>query len=415
MRRHTTNKPSASTPYDSSAGEPGQHTGWQPQTIALHAGWHPDKPGDPLVPSWQPSTVFRHPPEGLDAGGMSYTRLDNPNRASLEQTLARLESEGSHRCEALVYASGMAAVQAVFQLLSPGDHVLLAEDLYHGVRQLVTGSFARWGLRCDFVDTTDPDAVSAAATPQTRMLWLESPSNPMLSITDIGLLAEMCRERGWICVVDNTWCTPVIQRPIDLGAHISLYSTTKYIGGHSDVLGGALVIRVDGFAGDTPAEELVSQLRTEQRLSGAVPSPFDCWLLLRSLKTLYARITLQCQTAAELAVVLQEHARVRRVYYPGLADHPGYEVAQCQMAWPGAMISFEVRGDAQQTLKVVSSSRLLVPGTSLGGVESTWEHRKSSEHAGSATPDTLIRLSVGLEHVRDLRDDLERSLGVLQV
>ncbi len=383
------------------------HRRFHPETRALHEGWHPEDPGEPLVPSWDPSTIFRHPGQGLSAGTWSYTRLDNPNRSQLEKTLASLEG-GS---EALMFASGMAAVQAVFHILAPGDHVLLPGDLYHGVRILISEQYERWGLSFNFVDMTRPDAVVEAATDRTRMIWMETPSNPMLKISDIAALSQLARDRGWISVVDNTWCTPVIQRPLELGANIVLYSTTKYLGGHSDVLGGALVLRnTDQSPPSDGSSTLAERLRSLQRQAGAVPSPFDCWLMMRSLKTLYVRIRAQATAAEMIAEKLMEHHFVEEVYYPGLADHPGHHIAVRQMDLPGAMISFRIRGDEETALRVVSSSRVIIPATSLGGVESTWEHRRTSEYKGSATPGNLIRLSVGLEHPDDIRDDIDRSL-----
>ncbi|MDG5767507.1 PLP-dependent aspartate aminotransferase family protein [Balneolales bacterium ANBcel1] len=421
-----------------------KQAGWHPETRAIHAGWHPERPGDPAVPGWEPATIFRHPEAGLSADSWSYTRLGNPNREQLEQTLASIEG-GRH---AVSFASGMAAVQAVFHLLSPGDHVLLPEDLYHGVRNLIRDQYARWGLSFDFVDMASVDAVKNAATDRTKLLWMETPSNPMLRICDIAALCRMARSQGWLTVVDNTWTTPAIQRPLELGADISLYSTTKYIGGHSDALGGALVLgRADadngtstdtvtasadsGKAPETSAEEsdrqeqqqdlssgfsvseLEARFRTWQAQAGAVPSPFDCWMLTRSLKTLYARIRTQSANAQIVAGRLLAHHAVERVFYPGLKDHPGREIASRQMDLPGAMISFQVKGDAEAALGVVNASQVVIAATSLGSVESTWEHRKTSEHAESRTPGNLIRLSVGIEHPEDIWKDVDQSLKAL--
>ncbi|MFO8030415.1 MAG: aminotransferase class I/II-fold pyridoxal phosphate-dependent enzyme [Cyclonatronaceae bacterium] len=377
---------------------------WHPETRALHEGWHPLQPGQPLSPPWAPSTVFRHPEQGLSDRQWSYTRLDNPNRSRLEATLASLEGG----TEAMAFASGMAAVQAVFHILSPGDHVLLPDDLYHGVRNLIRDQYGRWGLSFDFVDMTDPESVVAAGNEQTRLLWIETPSNPMLRISDIATLANLASRNGWISVVDNTWATPVIQRPLELGADIVLYSTTKYLGGHHDVLGGALV-----FGASLSDAEDTARLRRFQRQAGPVPSPFDCWLLSRSLKTLFARLRTQCESARLIAENLDVHPAVESVHYPGLPDHPGKATADRQMDFPGAMISFGVRGDDAAALRVVSSSGLVIPATSLGGVESTWEHRKTSEYEGTATPGNLIRLSVGLEHPEDIWEDIRQALAKL--
>jgi len=383
---------------------------WRPETRAIHEGWHPEHPGEPVVPSWAPSTVFRHPESGLGADTWSYTRLGNPNRSQLEKTLASLEGGR----DAVTFASGMAAVQAVFHLLAPGDHVLLPDDLYHGVRNLIKDQYARWGLTFDFVDMSSVSSVRDAATHQTRLLWLETPSNPMLKICDIAELTRLARENNWISVVDNTWTTPVIQRPLELGADISLYSTTKYIGGHSDTLGGALVLGSRTDSGSTEsADNLTQKLRTWQMQAGSVPTPFDCWMLSRSLKTLYARIRTQAANAQLIAGRLLEHHAVTDVYFPGLSGHEGREIAARQMDMPGAMISFQVKGDAESTLRVVNASRLIIAATSLGAVESTWEHRKTSEYAESPTPDNLIRLSVGVEHPEDIWQDLDQSLKAI--
>ena len=377
---------------------------WHRETRVLHDGWHPESAGEPVVPSWEPSTIFRHPSGGLSADSWSYTRLDNPNRAQLEKTLAGIEG-GS---DAVTFASGMAAVQAAFHILAPGDHVLLPDDLYHGVRNLIRDQYARWGLTFDFVDMTSVEKVREAATERTRMIWLETPSNPMLKISDIAGLTALAKENNCISVLDNTWSTPVIQRPVEQGVDIVLYSTTKFIGGHSDALGGALVV---GNSGNHT--EISAELRKFQAQAGSVPSPFDCWLLLRSLKTLYARIKTQCANAQLIAGRLRGHHAVEKVYYPGLQDHEGQEIASRQMDMPGSMISFQVRGDMAAALRVVNAAGLIIPATSLGGVESTWEHRKTSEYAESPTPENLIRLSVGIEHPEDIWQDIVRSLEAL--
>ncbi len=392
----------------SADGHDDTRKGWRPETCALHDSWHPKSPGEPIVPSWTPSTIYHHPPSGLSGDTWSYTRLDNPNRTQLEQTLASLEGGGV----AVAFASGMAAVQAILHLLKPGDHVLLPDDLYHGVRNLIRDHYDRWQLAYDFVDMSDPEAVEKASSENTRILWLETPSNPMLKISDIAGLCRLARSKGWISVVDNTWTTPVVQRPLALGADIVLYSTTKYIGGHSDVLGGAVVMRKSGDESDHFGV-LAEKLRALQIQAGSVPSPFDCWLMIRSLKTLYARIRLQSTNALLIADRLQRHHNVEKVYYPGLENHEGHTMASRQMDLPGAMISFQIKGDAADTLRIIFASRLIIPATSLGGVESTWEHRKTSEYTGSSTPDNLIRLSVGMEHPEDIWGDIEQSLTVL--
>ncbi|MDI6401865.1 PLP-dependent aspartate aminotransferase family protein [Balneolaceae bacterium ANBcel3] len=374
-------------------------TPWRAETKALHSGWHAEKAGDPVTAPWQPSTVYRHGEAGLSKDTWSYTRLDNPNRAQLEQTLTSIEGGLS----AVTFASGMAAVQAVFQCLSPGDHVLLPDDLYHGVRNLALHQFERWGLSFDFVDMTSLKEVESASKENTRMLWIETPSNPMLRISDMAALSALAKKRGWLTVADNTWATPVMQRPLDFDIGMVLYSSTKYLGGHSDILGGAVVVGAEAQAFEKP-------LRTLQIQGGAVPSAFDCWMMMRSLKTLYARVRLQAENAAILAERLEKHPAVKKVYYPGLKSHDGSELSARQAIFPGAMISFEVLGGKKEALAVVNASRLIQPATSLGGVESLWEHRKTSEYPESPTPDNLIRLSVGIEHHEDLWSDIENAL-----
>lgn len=371
------------------------------ETLAAHAGREIERNTGALTPSITLATTFERGEDGNYTGGYKYTRMANPNRNALESALAQLEGGGT----GLAFASGMAAITSLLMALETGAHVIMPDDLYAGTRQLIGEVMARWGLIASFVDQRDLAAVRAAITPQTRLIYLETPSNPRLMISDIAALAGIAHAAGAWCAVDNTWATPVLQRPLRLGADIVIHSTTKYIGGHSDVLGGALILR------DAPESPLAARLRSLQTLGGAVPSPFDCWLLLRSLPTLPLRVRAQSDSAARIASFLDDHPRVQVVHYPGLGDHSDYALASRQMIGGfGGMLSFEMSG-AAQALAVANRVRLFTQATSLGGIESLIEHRQSMEGAGTRAPAGLLRVSVGLEHVDDLITDLAQALG----
>lgn len=372
-----------------------------PETLSVHAGRAPDPATGAVTPNLVFSSTFARDDQGQLPAGHIYSRTSNPNRTAVETALAALEG-GAH---GLAFASGQAASAAVFAALAPGDRVLLPDDLYHGTRYLAVNEFARWGLVAEFIDTSDLTAVAAALQKPARVLWFETPSNPRLKISDLAAAARLARAAGALVVVDNTWATPVLTRPLALGAHVVLHSTTKYLGGHSDLLGGALIV-----GADAPADFL-ARLRSWQNLGGAVPAPFDCWLLLRSLSTLPLRVRAQSATAATLAAWLAAHPRVERVYYPGLSSHPNHAVATQQMSAFGGMISFEVRGGHDAAKAVACRVKLITQATSLGGVESLIEHRRPVEGPASVTPPGLLRFSVGLEHVDDLRADLAQALG----
>jgi cystathionine gamma-synthase len=368
------------------------------ETVAVHAG-RPVEPGTSAVtPSITLSTTFERAEDGSYPGSV-YTRSGNPNRDALETALATLEGGQT----ALAFASGQAATTAVLQTLNTGDHVILPNDLYHGVRYLVKNVLSRWGLQADFVDMQDVINVERTITPRTKLIWVETPSNPSLQIADIARLAELARQAGAICAVDNTWATPIWQRPLELGADIVMHSTTKYLGGHSDVLGGALILK-------DQHTELTTQLRAIQNLTGAVPSPFDCWLLLRSLPTLPIRVREQTASASKIAAYLSQHSQVERVYYPGLTTHQGHAVAAKQMHGFGGMLSFQVKGGQAEAMQTAARLKIFTRATSLGGVESLVEHRASVEGPDSPTPPNLLRASIGLEHVDDLIDDLAQAL-----
>jgi cystathionine gamma-synthase len=371
------------------------------ETLAVHAGRAVDAGTGAVTPSITLSTTFERAADGSYPHDHVYTRSSNPNRQALEIALAALEGGAL----ALAFASGQAAVAAVLQSLAAGDHVLLADDLYHGTRHLVKEVLARWGLQADFVDMRDFAAVEKQMRPNTRLLWAETPSNPRLNIVDIARLADIAHAGGALFAVDNTWATPVWQRPLELGADVVMHSTTKYFGGHSDVLGGCLVL-------NNAESDLAQKLQSIQKLSGAVPSPFDCWLLLRSLPTMPLRVRAQSATAAQVAAFLHQHPRVAVTHYPGLPSHPNHDVAARQMCGGfGAMISIEVKGGAAEAMAVAAKVQLFTRATSLGGIESLIEHRASVEGPDTPTPPNLLRISIGLEHVDDLIADLAQALG----
>jgi len=349
-----------------------------------------------------PSTTFKRELDGSYASGFVYTRDDNPNRQLLEQALTRLE--GGSR--AFAFASGMAAISAVLQTLKTGDHVLVPDDAYYSVHAAVREVFARWGLSHTLVDMTDYSAVQSAMQDNTRLLWLESPSNPLLKVSDIRQLSALAHENDALCVVDNTWCTPVLQQPLEHGADATMYSTTKYFGGHSDCLSGALVL------GPEAPAAWAGKLKHIQKLNGAVPSPFDCWLITRGIKTLKLRLMKQTQQAAKLAQFLASHPAIEAVHYPGLTSHPQHPLAAQQMPnGCGAMLSVQVGESAADAMALIGRLRLFTAATSLGGVESLIEHRKSVEGPASLTPDNLLRVSVGIEHMDDLLADWQQALA----
>lgn len=370
------------------------------ETIAVHAGRAVEPGTGAVTPSITLSTTFERAEDGSFPHNFIYTRSANPNRQALETALAALEGGKT----ALAFASGQAAVNAVLQSLGAGAHILLPNDLYHGVRSLVKTVLAPWGLEADFVDMSDLDNVAGALRPNTRLVWVETPSNPQLKIADIAGAARLAHEAGALCVVDNTWATPIWQRPLELGADAVMHSTTKYFSGHSDVLGGCVALREEGGT-------WVERLRAVQNLGGGVPSPFDCWLLLRSLPTLPYRVRAQTESAGKIAAFLNGHPRVEIVHYPGLAAHPGHVTAAGQMSGFGGMLSFQVKGGQAEAMAVAARVKLFTRATSLGGIESLIEHRASVEGPDTPTPPNLLRVSVGLEHADDLIEDLAQALA----
>jgi cystathionine gamma-lyase len=377
---------------------------WGFATRALHIGQGPDPATGAVVQPIHLATTFAQQGVGQHKG-FEYSRSGNPTRSALEECLAGLE-DAKH---GLAFASGLAAETTLLLLLGPGDHVVYMEDVYGGTFRLFDKVLKRYGLTFSAVDAGDVDAVDRSITPATRLVWLESPTNPLLRVVDIDAVSEVAHSHGAMVCVDNTFATPYLQRPLRLGADLVVHSSTKYIGGHSDVVGGAIMTNNDG---------LEKQLRFNQNAVGAVPSPFDCWLLLRGIKTLALRVERQSLNAMELATALETNKAVQRVHYPGLASHPGRAVAARQMRMFGGMVSFEVTDEAT-ALRTLERLKLFALAESLGAVESLAEHPARMTHASmplserqrAGVGDGLIRLSVGVEDVADLIADLESALA----
>jgi cystathionine gamma-lyase len=377
------------------------------ETKAIHVGQEPDPTtGAVVVPIYQTSTYAQTAPG--EHKGYEYSRTANPTRAAFEACLASLDG-GAH---ALAFASGCAAASAVMNLLRSGDHVVVSDDVYGGTYRLFEKVFRSYGLDFSFVDTSDLGAVERAIRPSTRLLWIETPTNPLLKLTDVQKASALARERGVLTVVDNTFLSPYFQKPLALGADVALYSTTKYLGGHSDLVGGAVV---------TSSPEIHERLKFCQNAVGAVPGPFDCWLALRGLKTLAIRMRQHEANALVIARFLESHPRVERVIHPGLPSHPQHALAREQMSGFGGIISFRIRGGLDETCAFLRSTKLFFLAESLGGVESLIEHPAIMTHASIpreireklGITDNLVRVSVGIETVEDLIEDLEAALGSL--
>jgi cystathionine gamma-synthase len=368
------------------------------ETLAVHAGHQPDPATGAVTPPIHLSTTFERAPDGTFPGGYIYARDANPNRRALESCLAQLETGAA----AAAFSSGMAATSAIFQSLAPGDHVLVPDDSYYITRKLLGEVYARWGLEHTAVDMTDPAAVAAALRPATRLVWVETPSNPLMRVTDIAAIVALARKAGVRVACDNTWASPMLTRPLELGADLVMHSTTKYLGGHSDVLSGAVVARVD--------DEQFQRIRMVQIAGGAVASPFDCWLLLRGIRSLPYRMRGHSEHALAVARFLEAHPAVARVHYPGLTSHPAHAVAARQMSGFGGMLSLEVRGGRAGAMGMAGRLKLITRATSLGGPETLIEHRASVEGVHTRAPESLLRMSVGLEHPDDLIADLAQAL-----
>ena len=369
-------------------------------TKAIHAGGEIDEETGALAPPINLSTTFERDDRGEPAHGFSYIRDGNPTQARLEKALAAIDSAAG----ALAFASGMSAASCLLQALPKGAHVLLPEDGYYALRTLQSEFFPRWGLTSTSVDMSDQAAVAQALQnyPHTKLIWAETPSNPLMKVCSLRWLSERARSAGAMLVVDGTFATPALQRPIELGADVVLHSTTKYLGGHSDVQGGSAA-----FAARDAYFDTVEHVR---KITGGVASPFNSWLVLRGIRTLAVRMERHSSNATAVALFLESHQRVEKVHFPWLASDPGHAFAQQQMSAPGGMLSLRVKGGREAALGVASKTRLFIRATSLGGVESLIEHRESSEGPGSTTAPNLLRLSVGLENAEDLIDDLRQAL-----
>ena len=368
------------------------------ETLAVHAGHTIDPATGAVSVPIHLSTTFERDIEGTYSRGFMYTRNNNPNREALERGVSMLE--GGETTAA--FGSGTAAAMALFQALGPGDHVLAHVDAYYGTSRLLREIFLRWGLEADFVDMSNLEEVKKLLRSQTKLAWAETPSNPLLKIVDLAAVAEIAHTTDALCVCDNTWA-PVLQRPFDLGADLILHSTTKYFGGHCDVAGGLVVAKKES--------EFFQRVRAIQYSGGAVPSPFDCWLILRGMRTLPWRMRAHSENGMKVAEFLVQHRKVESVHYPGLRSHPGYEIARHQMSLFGGMLSFQVRDRRDAAMSVTAKTKIFTRATSLGGVESLIEHRASIEGPGTTSPDNLLRLSIGLENADDLIEDLDQALG----
>lgn len=379
---------------------------WKSATQFVHAGAHPDpSTGAIMTPIFQTSTYVQEAP-GVNQG-FEYARSQNPTRKALEEALAMLEG-GNY---GLSFGSGVAATDAVIKLLSSGDEVICGNDMYGGTYRLFTKVFQRLGIIFHFVNTTDLTQIEKAVNAKTKLIWLETPTNPLMNITDIAGAAAIAKKHGLLLAVDNTFASPALQQPLSLGADIVMHSATKYLGGHSDVIQGALAMK---------SEELRDKLHFIQKSCGAVPGPMDCFLVLRGIKTLGIRMKAHCENGEKIAQWLRNHSKVKKVYWPGFADHPGHAIAKAQMKGFGGMISFELASDSvEDTKRVLSATRLFSLAESLGGVESLINHPATMTHASipreerikNGLSDTLIRLSVGIEDADDLIADLEQAIG----
>ena len=385
------------------------------ETKAIHAANIAESSRD-VASAIHMSTTFHKADDGSLPGGHLYTREGNPNRAALERALASLESgdlkQGALPLKtsedtpaALTFSSGSAATMAVFQTLSSGDHMIAAEDSYYGTPALLKTVMDRWGLKYSLVNMQDLSAVERAVTPATKLIWAETPSNPLLNITDLRAVIAIAKKAHALVACDNTWATPLLQRPLELGADVVMHSVTKYLSGHSDVLSGALIFRnKDAF---------YQRALEIQHAGGAVPSPFECWLTVRGLQTFPYRVRAQSESAQRIAEFLNKQPKIETVHYPGLASHPGHKIAAQQMSAFGGMLSIQVKGGRTEAFRLAAALKLFSHATSLGGTHSLIEHRASAEGPNTRSPENLLRLSIGLEHTDDLIDDLTEALKKL--
>lgn len=368
------------------------------ETIAIHAGNLKDKGTHAAIQPITLSTTFERGEDGGYPGGFIYSRIDNPNRSALENVIAKLEGAE----EAAAFSSGNAAGSAVFQALGAGIHIIAPDDMYHGLRNQLLQVF-KGIIDVSFIDLSSIESIKAAIRPETRLIWIETPSNPLLKVCDIKAITTLAKSKNIITACDNTFSTPINQKPLELGCDIVMHSTTKYLSGHSDVIGGALACRKN--------DDFWKKIKNIQVNTGAIPSPFDCYLTVRGIKTLPYRMKGHNSNALIIAEYLNKHPLVEQVFYPGLKSHSGYTIVESQMSGFGGMLSFLVKGGADEARKVVNFVKIFTQATSLGGVESLIEHRASIEGPDTKTPQNLIRVSVGLENTEDLIADLECALS----
>ena len=372
-----------------------------PDTLAVHAGNIDDLVGS-VIPPINLSTTFERDKDGIIGGkGFIYSRMDNPNRRTLETKLALLEGGE----EAFAFPSGNSAALAIAEtVLEPGSHLIMPDDCYHGIAAMIRNMLPRWKVSYTEVDMSDADNVEKAIQKNTRLILLETPSNPLLKITDISAVVQMAKQQRILLACDNTWATPQIQRPLEMGVDFVFHSSTKFFGGHSDILGGVVIVK--------EKNEISQRIREFQVIGGVVPSPFDCWLLNRSLSTLSLRLERQVQNALVIVDFLKTHPKVENLYYPGLPDHPNHLVAKKQMNGNfGSMISVQVRGGEKEAMRFAANLGIFKHATSLGGVESLVEHRRTAEGMVPKSPDNLLRISVGIEYIDDLIADLKKGFS----
>jgi cystathionine gamma-synthase len=370
------------------------------QTIAVHAGQHNEEGLSDVILPIHLSTTFERKNDGT-LGAYNYTRSGNPNRDAVENKIAAIEEATT----AIAFSSGLAAVNALFEnILEPNSHIIIPDDCYHGTRSLLDKFFKRWHVAFDEVDMTDVSSIEKCINSSTKLIWMETPSNPQLKIADIKAIVALAKTNNILTACDNTFATPLLQKPLQMDVDFVMHSSTKFFSGHSDILGGIICTNHNN--------DISNNIRAYQKTAGAVPSPFDCWLLNRSLATLPLRVTMQCSNAFTIANFLHTHPQIEKVFYPGLPSHTNHNIAKQQMTNGfGSIISILVKGEKQVALNFASKLLIFKHATSLGGVESLVEHRRSAEGNHPISPDNLIRISIGIEYVEDLKNDLIQALG----
>lgn len=372
----------------------------KPETLAIHAGQHPDPTTGAVVQPMVLSTTFERAEDGSFIEGRDiYSRASNPNRRTLEAKLAALEGG----TDAVAFGSGQAATMSIFHSLGAGSHVILPDDIYYGTRYMIESLYANWGLTCSVVDMTDLSQIKKAIKKNTKLIWVETPSNPSLKVADIQAVVKIAHAKNILVACDNTWATPYFTKPFEFGVDIIMHSSTKYFGGHSDILGGCVILKNN--------TTITEKIRLFQTVGGAIPSAFDCWLLTRSLSTFYARMPIHGANAMKLAEFLETHPKIEKVHYPGLKSNEYHKTAKKQMKNGfGGMLSILIKGDEAQAMRFSSSMKIVTHATSLGGVETLVDHRRSAEGEHSVSPPNLIRVSVGIENIEDLIQDFKEAL-----